>query len=563
MAESLTLTDSVFRKIMKNKIIKGITLNPNQTQINNARNKYGIPYQDTIFLLIDDTAFGSAKDGFAITSSGIYWHNIFGLDCPKNGIRWETLPIFHISVSDKEVHIDVYSIKNDIAKYDPHQLKSLLLSIISALEDDTSSTQVVEKIDNHNFESIREIVKSLIPRFAGMNILFGVSQEQKATVHTYYRVPKNLDVIALVDATVFGSAKKGLAITEYGIFWTGENDILGKISWEDYEPAGIQIKMFGNIHFNFGPVFDMSGASAKAADVVGLLNEIKRLYDANKDYFTNNVEDSSNTEKDLDDYEDDQFEDDYEEDDDEDDDEDDNFEYDDEGDIVGLSKDKARHYIQTYLDKNNKDVDDVNLFYLLYNFIRSLNRNFDISRVNKRNFERYLDEGNIHLFYASEILSEALNIKNHPLLDGKDEIKSFLSSTFSTLLIIYLEYCCCKYIQKKIMDKNSLDMMDFIGRSAFVHSIYKNFLLEPIVGSTDSEIKVSDFLSDNKTICFKEVIGGYELDINKWSDMLVKDFEDFVIAPNYEDTLFLRHFLEQYKTYMLKTMRDIILPIFS
>jgi hypothetical protein len=42
---------------------------------NNARNSLHIPPSNTIFALIDFTAFGSAKDALAITENGLRWKN--------------------------------------------------------------------------------------------------------------------------------------------------------------------------------------------------------------------------------------------------------------------------------------------------------------------------------------------------------------------------------------------------------------------------------------------------------------------------------------------------------
>jgi tetratricopeptide (TPR) repeat protein len=44
-------------------------------KVGNARTHYGIPNEDDLFALIDGTVFGSAKEGLAVTTSGLYWRN--------------------------------------------------------------------------------------------------------------------------------------------------------------------------------------------------------------------------------------------------------------------------------------------------------------------------------------------------------------------------------------------------------------------------------------------------------------------------------------------------------
>jgi hypothetical protein len=47
----------------------------------NAKISLKIPMQDKLYALVDNTAFGSAKDSIAICSLGIYWKNMTGKPC--------------------------------------------------------------------------------------------------------------------------------------------------------------------------------------------------------------------------------------------------------------------------------------------------------------------------------------------------------------------------------------------------------------------------------------------------------------------------------------------------
>ncbi len=62
-----------------------------EKRMRNAREHFGIPAEEEVFLLYDDTFFGSNKLGLAITSWGIRWKNIEQVPTRRQSLSWEEL----------------------------------------------------------------------------------------------------------------------------------------------------------------------------------------------------------------------------------------------------------------------------------------------------------------------------------------------------------------------------------------------------------------------------------------------------------------------------------------
>ena len=105
-----------------------------------------------------------------------------------------------------------------------------------------------------------------------------------------YHIPIDLTVLALIDATVMGSANNGLAICEDGIYWN--NGALNTssrqyIPWEDFPDINISEKDSYEVSFGPSTYFSTAGSSMKVPYVVGVLREIQNylveLFEENDD----------------------------------------------------------------------------------------------------------------------------------------------------------------------------------------------------------------------------------------------------------------------------------------
>lgn len=102
-----------------------------------------------------------------------------------------------------------------------------------------------------------------------------------------FPIPAWEKVAALVDATVFGSAKNGLAICSSGVYWHNDWTTaagLGYLAWEDFAVQPIRRSGRQDIEIGPGNVVDLSGCSFRKDVLIALLEEVQEyvndaLYD--------------------------------------------------------------------------------------------------------------------------------------------------------------------------------------------------------------------------------------------------------------------------------------------
>ncbi len=97
-----------------------------------------------------------------------------------------------------------------------------------------------------------------------------------------FPIPETERVVALIDTTVFGNNKTGLAFCEGGIYW--RNDWTTKtnrtfLSWDEFASSTLtsEGKPSGTVELGEGSVLNLSGSPFKREDAVGLLLEVQSL----------------------------------------------------------------------------------------------------------------------------------------------------------------------------------------------------------------------------------------------------------------------------------------------
>jgi hypothetical protein len=101
-----------------------------------------------------------------------------------------------------------------------------------------------------------------------------------ANARSTMQIPLEEPVIALIDTTVFGSAKDGLVVCETGLYW--KNIYLSPefLTWDEFSELKFELSkglISAKIHFTDGRILDLSGCSEIVTLVVDLLNELQRL----------------------------------------------------------------------------------------------------------------------------------------------------------------------------------------------------------------------------------------------------------------------------------------------
>ncbi len=95
-----------------------------------------------------------------------------------------------------------------------------------------------------------------------------------------YPVPAGETVLALVDATVFGSAKNGMAFGHRGIYWKNDwstDTAKNYLSWEEVaELADTMTAKGSNLFLSPACVFNLAGSQVKSQQLLGLFARIKK-----------------------------------------------------------------------------------------------------------------------------------------------------------------------------------------------------------------------------------------------------------------------------------------------
>lgn len=124
-----------------------------------------------------------------------------------------------------------------------------------------------------NLEQLTALVRHL--KLDG--VILSPSGKKLETVRASYGISPEEEVLALIDATVFRSAKKGLAVTPRGIYW--HNDMLtsstfNSLTYEKLLTTGVSSGWMC-IKFVGGGEFDTSGAELSTKKILTFLEGLK------------------------------------------------------------------------------------------------------------------------------------------------------------------------------------------------------------------------------------------------------------------------------------------------
>jgi hypothetical protein len=94
-----------------------------------------------------------------------------------------------------------------------------------------------------------------------------------------YPVPDGGRVIALIDCTVMGSAKNGMAIGEHGLSWHNDWTTESKqtsLPWIEFSTVSIDHEESGKVNIGTGNKFDISGCTFGQDNIINLLKKIQQ-----------------------------------------------------------------------------------------------------------------------------------------------------------------------------------------------------------------------------------------------------------------------------------------------
>ncbi len=126
-----------------------------QKKLTNARSSFRIPDTEMVVALLDATAFGSSKDGLAVCTGGVYWHNM--LSEPKNLLWAEFISADVKPKGKRDLEIgegnEVQLLTNTMDRDDALRLLSEIQMLISTSSTargstgDLPSTRVPEDVE--------------------------------------------------------------------------------------------------------------------------------------------------------------------------------------------------------------------------------------------------------------------------------------------------------------------------------------------------------------------------------------------------------------------------------
>lgn len=149
---------------------------------------------------------------------------------------------------------------------------------------------------------MEEIIISRIEKFSSLDDFYvgnDIPEKKLYNAIKSYPIDHTDVVLALADATVFGSAKNGVAIGIKGVYW--RNDFMKEsekrfISWSEIDESEIKPTLFGSVIIGSGCKIDLSGSKLKSKQLVEILiSTLKAIQEHNQSQKNKTKIDGNNT----------------------------------------------------------------------------------------------------------------------------------------------------------------------------------------------------------------------------------------------------------------------------
>lgn len=277
------------KEALANSGIPGLILSPSGKKLASVRAHYGVPGGQEVLALIDATVFGSAKNGLAFTSRGIYWHNDFMTDSAFSSLSYAELARKKISASKYDVEISgggtIGMAGSGVALADVTGFLERLQKLERENPQEENDMVMPHPVrpqaakESSGVEIDRGDLEKFLSTWEMKDIIVAPQGKKLAAAQTYYNISPGEEVLALIDATVFGSAKTGLAVTPGGIYWNNDGAMptmftalsFGQLAETEIDTGWQKIKFSGD------GVFDISGTQVPKKKVQAFLLGLQSL----------------------------------------------------------------------------------------------------------------------------------------------------------------------------------------------------------------------------------------------------------------------------------------------
>ncbi|PJI07517.1 MULTISPECIES: DUF4339 domain-containing protein [Clostridium] len=204
-----------------------------------AKEKYSMKDSDEIIALYDTSLLKYGANGFIICSSGIYFKNFRE---KAKYISWQVLAKSELKGSEDNVLVGTY-------KFCPNpgcspailqllkNIKEISLESQDCIEDSNELSEgnktmnVIDKL-NHLCED------ALISNYCYKTM---ISTNKMMKVKKSYPIPDSEKIIALYDSSLFNNGKRGVAISENGIYIKNVWESVKYISWNNFIKCKIKL----------------------------------------------------------------------------------------------------------------------------------------------------------------------------------------------------------------------------------------------------------------------------------------------------------------------------------
>ncbi|HET7231090.1 MAG TPA: GYF domain-containing protein [Longimicrobium sp.] len=186
-------------------------------KLRNAREHFPIPAGERVFALYDATVFGSAKEGFAVCATGVYWRNGWTVPTIDTRVTWQQLPACRLKAIVSPGAIELGDGNSVGVLLD--ESRAAALELFTALRH--AAAGVYPSVPGQAPPVLDQLTRLCrgAGEISGFFLRPNIPEKKLDSVHEHYAVLPSDPVVLLLDTSVFGGAKTGLAVTESGLYW--------------------------------------------------------------------------------------------------------------------------------------------------------------------------------------------------------------------------------------------------------------------------------------------------------------------------------------------------------
>lgn len=201
-----------------------------------ARRFFGIPHDTRVYMVYDATYACNCQDGIAFTNDGIYYNeNTHG----SGLITWEELAEATFEPTKKGLYINHLFFPSTRVTAD--ELHAVLIDLQTYLNDPDAfdSTENEEPWTGTQEELLANLCGQCMTDASDLAISCTplTSGKLPERARKYFKIPAEDHIYLVYDSTIFGSCKKGFALTNNGVYISESRDL--HLTWDEFKRANV------------------------------------------------------------------------------------------------------------------------------------------------------------------------------------------------------------------------------------------------------------------------------------------------------------------------------------